>query len=518
MFRWLSLYWAWLLPLLALLGTLARLRTVHAARTLGLLSVRGWRWMAAALAAAQALIWLTQLALVEFTLVGWPLAALAMLGVMVVALRAARAETHPGLRGFQRPLPRDGLELVELEQRALHRRAQWIWNLRLWLPFIPALLLLIYIGWYQPERWLGLVVLGTVLAAPLLLTPYRFQWSGPRLLAPGLVVLLIQASVHSARLPPGRWAAPITGAHCAGQIRVIAGQAWCVDPFTGLVYQFDLQTGVVNVRQRVPEGVRVFAANATRSWVQQRPARGLVVVEADATEPLRVISAHFGAADAQDRLWVVDVGMELTLYAEGQSKPLRARDGLLNNTVTYVSVSPRGDVWIGSIGGASWLPADETRWRTLSREMAGLPGAVINFAFGPDGTVWLLWQSRPGFGPRSRWGVSELTAEGALHHFDLSAQTGLEVPLMEAAIAVDGLDRLWFATQSLPARTKYLGVVDLKAGSPPAVYAQGSFASAGPFAYGTGLWQQSFGVVSDGAGGILVFDEVEPWRHWRPGW
>ena len=52
MSRWISLYWAWLLPLLATLGILIRLRALRLARRRELITRQGQRWMLTALAAA----------------------------------------------------------------------------------------------------------------------------------------------------------------------------------------------------------------------------------------------------------------------------------------------------------------------------------------------------------------------------------------------------------------------------------------------------------------------------------
>jgi hypothetical protein len=518
MARWLSLYWTWLLPALATLATLARWRDLHGARRRGLMTARGWRWMLAGLALAQAVIWLTHHALTHPTSIWLPLAGLAADGLMVVALRAARLELHPGLRGLQRPLPHDGLELIEFEERVLRPVTRLRWGLRAWLPLLPALGLIVFSASFFAERWLEFAVMGMMLAAPLLLKPYRRQWLLPLLLAPPLTFLAVRAAAQSAPLPPGDWAAPLTGARCTGQIRIVAGQAWCANARTGAVYQFDLSTGVVTVEQHVPEGVRLFAANETRGWVQQNPARGLVAVEAHSIESLRVLSAHTGAADLAGRLWVIDVGSELSLFEDGEGASVRAQDGLLNNTASRVKVSPAGDVWVGSIGGVSWLPAGESQWRTLERGAGGLPGAVMNFAFAADGTVWLLWQARPGSGPSLDWGASAFTPDGALRHFELGAQNGLETPLFEDALAADASGRLWIATQSIPRREKLLGIVRPDAGAALTVYPQGRFATSGPYAYGASLWRSAFGVVADGDGGVLLYDGEAAWRRWRPGW
>jgi sugar lactone lactonase YvrE len=510
MSRWISLYWVWLLPLLATLGILIRLRALRLARRRELITRPAWRWMLAALAAAQLLIWLAQLAVVHQTNRWLPGIGLVAIGLMLFALRTARPGVHPGLHGFQRSLPRDGLDLIEREQ---HPRRGMPQGATPWLPLLPALGLLLYIASIHPERWLELAALALALLAPLLLVPYRRYWLSPLLLALPVMLLLAQAaSLHSA-LPPGRWTTPVTGASCKGQLRVADHHAWCVNSLSGVVYQFDLRTGVVTSQTRVFEAVRVFAANHERSWIQQNPARGLVEVDAEAATPVHVRNTYTGAADSENRLWAIDVGSELLVYANRQVIPLRSRDGLLNNTASTIKVSPGGDVWVGSIGGVSWLTAGETKWQTLDAQ-AGLPGAVRNLAFAPDGTVWLLWQTRGG----GSWGVIALAADGALQNkVDLGALTGLEAPLPEDALAVDGLGRVWFVSQSILRREKFLGLLTIKGEPILDVYSLGTFSMTGPYAYGRGLWEDSFGVAADGSGGIILFNgDSEPWRQWRP--
>lgn len=506
--HWLSVYWLWLMPALAMLATLARWRAFRLARRRGLLGPVGWRWMLIALAAAQTLIWLTHLAFTYSTSIELPLGGLAALGVMLLALRAARAEVHPGLHGFLRPLPRDGLELIEREQHANRFRSlHWLW------PALPALSLLLGLAPYAPERWLDFALFGLTLTAPLWLIPYKRLWLTPVLLAPPLLILLGQTLALSATLPAGRWATPLTGAHCTGAVTVKIGQAWCLNAFTGAVYQFHLNTGVVNHEAHVPEGARLFTGTATQAWVQQVPARGLVRVSADTIDLARVRSAHSGAADEAGRVWVIDVGAELSVYTQGALTRLSSTDGLLNNTANVVKVSPQGEVWVGSISGASVLRAG--RWHTYG-PAAGVPGTVINFAFAPEGEVWLMWQARPGYSPPANWGVSALTAAGVQRHLELGALTGLEAPRTGDALAVDGEGRLWFVTQSILKREKYLGVA--APGARIEIYSLGRFATSGLYQYGgNGLWQNSFGVVPDGAGGILLYNgDAHPWRHWRP--
>ena len=468
--------------------------------------------MLTALAAAQALIWLTQLALIYQTSLWLPGAGMALIGLMLFALRAARPGVHPGLHGFQRSLPRDGLDLIEREQ---HPRRQQ--SAAPWLPLLPVLSLLLYIASVHLDRWPELASLALALLTPLLLIPHRRYWLSPLLLVLPITLLLAQAASLNSALPPGSWSTPIIGAPCNGQLRVADHHAWCVNSLTGVVYQFDLRTGAVTSQTHVFEAARVFAANDERSWIQQNPARGLIEVDAKsgAATPVHVRNTYTGAADFENRLWAIDVGSELLVYANGQVIPLRSRDGLLNNTASTVKVSPGGDVWVGSIGGVSWLPAGETKWRTLDAQ-AGLPGAVRNLAFAPDrsGTVWLLWQTRGG----GSWGVIALTAGGSLRdRVDLSALTGLEAPFPEDALAVDGQGRVWFVSQSILRREKFLGILTIRDEPALDLYSLGTFSMSGPYAYGRGLWEDSFGVAADGSGGIILFNgDTEPWRRWRP--
>lgn len=508
MSNWLGVMWMWLLPPLSSLAALSKLRAARAAHARGMMSQRGWRWMAGGIAAAQTSMWLAQLAVVYQASILPPAAALAALSAALFAMRAARAEIHPGLRGLQRALPRDGLDVIEARPT---RRADW-------LLVAPSLLIILGAALAHPERWPPLALLGMIHAAPLLLIPYRRQWLSPALLALPLLALAAQAASLRAALPDGLWAAPINGARCSGQIKLFAGSAWCANPTEAAVYQFDMETGFVKIARPVQEAVRIFAANASRAWVQQSPARGLVVVDEHSTGAQPLVSAHLGAADSDDRLWVIDVGMELTLYANGEATRLLSADGLLNNTANIVKVSPAGDVWVGSIGGLSYLRAGESLWRTLDKP-SGVPGPVINFAFGPNDTVWMIWKARPGFSAPTEWGLTALdAANGEMRHYDVGPATGLEAPLGEDGLAVDGYGRLWLATQSIVRREKILAIVTLDDGSPQ-VYSLGMFSTGGPFAYGFGLWQNSFGVVSDGAGGIILYNADDwPWRRWRPGW
>jgi hypothetical protein len=190
---------------------------------------------------------------------------------------------------------------------------------------------------------------------------------------------------------------------------------------------------------------------------------------------------------------------------------MRRADGLLTNTAAAVRVSPAGDVWVGTVGGASVLRAGQSAWETVSVD-ANVPALVINFAFAPDGTVWMLWQPRPGYLGPSAWAASGLRPDGGWTHLPLGPDTGLDLPLAEDALAASGDGRVWFVSQSIPRRERYLGVV--VPGEAPQVYSLGPFPFNGPWAYGNGLWRDTYGVIPDGTGGVLVYAGPEvPWRR-----
>ncbi len=510
MVAWMSLFWAWLLPALAALPALTKLIYLIRARRRDLIRRRGWRWLLAGLAAAQALIWLTMRAVV-FPADPWlPLAGLLAVGVMVAALRAAGPDVHAGLRGLQRAIPADGLALIARELTRRRGRGRWV------APLLPALILITLVLIQQPQRWLALIALAVTLAAPALLVTGRWRAWLPIGLAPALAVLASQAWLLRAELPSGAWAWPVTGARCAGPMRLAPPAAWCLNVRAAVIYRFDLASGVVTLAARVPEVARIVAATPERAWVQQVPTRGLVSVPPDAKERVPFGSAASGAMDAGGRLWVIDVGQELTLYEDGLGRAMRSTDGLLNNTANVVKAAPDGTLWVGSISGVSWLRPDTGEWQRLGRE-TGLPGAVTNLAFGSDGQVWLMWQRRLGYVRPHEWGVSAMSPDGSLRHYELGLASGLEAPAGDAALATDARGRLWLVSQSIIRRERFLVVAEISAEIATEIYSLGGFPTAGLYAYGTGLWPESHAVMSDGAGGITLYSgETEPWLRWRP--
>ncbi len=509
------LYWLWLsLPLLAAIPALTRLRALLAARRRGLVRGRAWPWLLIGLAAAQLIPWLALLAVHYPTQPSLPLAALALVLLMLAAARLARPGVHPALRGLGRRLPADGLALIEEEHRRAAKAGRPAPPSGLGLTAAPALAALVILTLAAPPRLVDLLLAALVMAAPLALVPYRWQWLQPLWLLLPLGVMAARALSAQAALPPGWWAQPAAGAPCAGLVRPVPGQprAWCVGS-DETVYYFDSRSGRVLRQWTVTEAARLFAASGSAAYVQQSPASGLVRVPlAGEPERLSILAPQFGAADDAGRLWIIDYGPELFLFAPGEApRAMRRADGLLTNTAAAVRVSPAGDVWVGTVGGASVLRAGQAAWQTMSVD-ASAPAAVINFAFAPDGTVWMLWQPRPGYLGPNAWAASGLRPDGRWTHLPLGPDTGLDLPLAEDALAADGDGRVWFVSQSLPQRERYLGVV--VPGEAPQVYSLGPFPYNGPWAYGGGLWRDTYGVIPDGAGGVLVYAGPEvPWRR-----
>jgi hypothetical protein len=185
--------------------------------------------------------------------------------------------------------------------------------------------------------------------------------------------------------------------------------------------------------------------------------------------------------------------------------------GLLDDFAQALSVSPGGDVWVGSLRGASVLPAGSGQWQMVG-EAAGVSGPVVDIAFGPDESVWLLWGVRSS--NNAHWGVSVGRLGGTWQHLPLGQQTQAELPLSTQPLAVDRHGRAWLATQSLARREKLLVVVS-PAGT-TATYLLGEFPRTGPYAYGGSLWRDGYGVLSDGQGGIVLRAGHEGTWRWLP--
>jgi sugar lactone lactonase YvrE len=472
----------------------------------------GRRWLLAGLAAAQALIWLAFFSLVYPNRPELPLGALLALALLLAAARAARDHIHAGLRGLRRPLPRDGLDLIEREQRAarLSARAWLAGRVQPLWPLLPAVLLIAGLMLAAPARALGLALLALVAFAPLLLVPFRWLWLLPLWLALPLSVLLAQAQALGAARPPGWWTQPLAATTCSGLVQVAGDppRAWCLETGAGRATAFDPALGTLVQREAVPEAARLFAAAGGLAWVQQNPASGLVRLGPAGPQRVRVLSAQVGAAEANGRLWVIDAGQVLTIYApDGTATRLLSRDGLLNNTANVVRVSPAGAVWVGSLSGLSVLRAGATAWQTLDRN-AGAPGNVQAIAFGPDETVWVLWLAPPHTATLQAWGLSTLHPGGAWTHRAVGDEVQLGFSPSEDPLAIDGRGGAWVVTHQAHPPQRVL--VHAPASQPAQRY------PLGPDTPTNALWRDPFGVVPDGTGGIYLYIGDDGWWRWRP--
>jgi hypothetical protein len=526
------LFWV-ALPAAALLPAVMRWRAVRAAVRRDLARERGRRWMLAGLGAGLALFGLTLLALVFETRLELPAAGLAVIGVMMVAAARARPALHPGLHGFGRTLPRDGLELVDLEtgeRRALRR---WLRDAAPAASVAPVLALCVFLALRLPERSMGLALLGLAATAPFTLIPWRWLWVMPVWLAFAPGMLLWQAARLQPTLPPGWWASPVTEVRCTGAVRMAPDrpQAWCVEASKSTVFAFNPASGLALLEQSVPARASVLSANAAHAWLVDRYAPALVRAGADGAATLPGYVVAGAVVDRDERLWVFNISdqifrlePEYPLPANdglgeysagfipgGESTLMNTEAGLLGNFAQAVGVSPSGDVWVGSLRGANVLEAGASEWRVVG-EAEGVRGPVLGFAFGLEGEVWLLWGAHAPGG--SAWGVSVGRLGGKWEHWLLGAQTQAELPLSTQAMAIDRQGRVWLATQSLARQEKLLVVVSPGEGA--ANYPLGAFPATGPYAYGGSLWREGYGVLADGRGGIVLRAGAEGGWRWLP--
>ncbi|MBI4769532.1 MAG: hypothetical protein HY784_03725 [Chloroflexi bacterium] len=372
--------------------------------------------------------------------------------------------------------------------------------------------------WQQAGRWPGLWLLAPVPLAPLLIVPLRRLWPAPFLLIPALILPGEHNLDLRLSLPPGRWTQPVTSVSCSGSILPLPDRdtAWCADEAGQQVFRFRLSTGRVTARIPLPEAARVLAAGPEEAWVAQNPLRGLIRVRAGGQRsPLRINFPAQGALDQAGRLWVI-AQSDTLFVADPELRALRQADGLLSNTANAVKLAPDtfgnrglapdGTVWVGSIGGASYLPPGG-RWGTLSRR-EGLPGPVRDLAFAPDGTVWFLWEYAGG---SAGWGASGWRG-GVWQHLPLGKATGLALPAGQGdSLAVDGHGRLWFTAVNYARGESLLGVVAPDTGDM-------QLYRLGPFVLRNGVSLPAVsGVLRDGTGGIVLYFAGDPpwWLHWR---
>jgi hypothetical protein len=293
------------------------------------------------------------------------------------------------------------------------------------------------------------------------------------------------------------------------------GTAWCADVSKGIVYQYHLSTGFVLDQYETPNAWEVIAANREGAWFGGQPASQFNYVSGGESKEQDLNTLINGALGAGNAFWFLDGTRRLHIY-DGQKAPerLSMQDGLLEDTALVVKSLPDESVWVGSSKGVSRLDPETGEWQTFGRD-DGVQGAVIDIAAGPDGTVWLLnymllnrkgcWANA--YDPGDEW-----------RHISLSRLTGLSAPRDGDAIAVDGLGRLWFVALSISDREKFLGVLSPDGTLAYSLYSLGPYPTDGPFyEYGLGTLPGPFGVLSDGDGGIYLYNgRREPLRHWRP--
>ena len=75
-------------------------------------------------------------------------------------------------------------------------------------------------------------------------------------------------------------------------------------------------------------------------------------------------------------------------YAQGHLTRFTIDDGLPNANVQALAIAPDGLVWMGA-AGCIVARYDGQAWETLSADCSSIGGNVVDFAFTPDGGVWV---------------------------------------------------------------------------------------------------------------------------------
>ncbi len=503
--------WRLLLPAAAAAGLWWRYRQMQPAARLGLARPRAWRRLQGALALAGALQALALASLHLETALWAPGLALLATGGAAVLARQAAAEVHPGLRGFTRPLPTDGLAIIERDLRAkAHAARSWAWRLA---PVLPALTVLLLPAALDPRRWWLWLAVGMCMLAPILVMPLRPFWVLMLPILFALGVLIWNSADLKARLPQGTWTTPWLAARCSARVALAGdGTAWCVNILTREAVHFRLSTGAVLDRYRVNDGWEVVTANPLGAWVNRKPFNRLTYLSDGQAQDVDLLYPIEAVGPVSDELWFIDGLRRLLVYAgPGLPDRITTRHALMPSAANVVKVTPDKTVWVGLVSGVSWREPATGMWRTYGRS-EGVRGSVRDLALGPDGTVWLL-QTFDYARFESVWLLSPLRGETVGHSVDLARLTGLSPAPGRDAIAVDGLGRVWFTAASYTGWEKFLGVLnpDGSLAYPP--FSLGRLTSTDPYRF----QDVAYGVLSDGKGGIYLYNgEHEPLRHWRP--
>jgi len=491
--RWLSIHWFILLPLVSWLAT----AFLYRSHRRNLADPRTLRWLLVALIAHQVYVSLLIFSSFYETVVWIP--AGAIFAVLIMALAAYLASSN---------LPR----ILPNSQRAIQR---FVGTARNVIPYLLAVAIASYVLSQHVLHWSGLWLILLVLISPLIIT---IQAGKRLLIAPlSLILIALVFSWQSVRLremlPPGYWRTLMPSASCSStvQLELDREYAWCTDETTGQVYRFSPRTGFIDQGFYVEYGSQAFSGNANQAWIMQNPTKGLVLVEDDNQVQININLPRQGTLDTEGRLWVVDVSGSLWVSNRGKEwTRMKVVDGLLDNTAEFVKIAPDGSVWVGSYSGVSILSPGQSNWRHITRR-DGIPGTIIGIAFSTNDETWYLWNTDSDYQESQHWGVSRWDGYRWIH-IELGAKTGLDIPLSQHAVAVDGMGRVWFVAPSYKQQTNYMGVITPYNGVIE-LYV------LGPFELATrGYPVPGFhGVIDDGNGGIFLYNPTfAPIRHWRP--
>ncbi len=341
---------------------------------------------------------------------------------------------------------------------------------------------------------------------PAVLVSYRWVWTSPLLFLLVPLALGWQATRGYAALPPGSWTTPWSGAPCSDRFKLTGdGTAWCVSRETNTAYQYRLATGAVLDKKYIRHADDIFAASPDVTWIALAEERGVVRNGEPPILEQHVVRPRVGAVTSDEQLWYVNSLRRLRVVSPGEGvRTITLNDGLLSHTVLNVDVLANGSIWVGTFGGASgWDPINE-KWEIFEYTSQA---AVTDTVLGPDGTTWLLQTFA--FGPpRQEIWLNHIRSDGTQGRVDLRTFVPDLVIFRENqhAIAVDGLNRVWFIGVSPSRIEKLLGIVNQNGTLAFPIFSLGPFSSSDPF-----------GLLSDGSGGIYLFDGTkEPLRHWRP--
>ena len=292
-----------------------------------------------------------------------------------------------------------------------------------------AVILLLTVTFLETKRTVPLAIIGLGYAAPLLVIPYK------RLAYLPLAILALsgvagwQAANLRLRLPPGRWSTPILAAECGPLFNDISENlGWCVNASDGDLYRLQLDTGAIRSRTKLEGAYFILAADESDLWVMRDLPYGVTHVFQDQVEEVTLPSAMFNirraALGTDSTFWVVSWAGYLFSFPEHE---LSVEWNRGNGLAGAVEIAPNGSVWLGSSDGASRVYPDQSGWETFLSDDKW-KGAVYDFAFGLDGSVWILWGRQYQASSTGQWGGTLLDVDGSLRHYDLRSLTQMGAP------------------------------------------------------------------------------------------